>query len=462
MTVECMMLGVTVFATSLFPSWIYSSALGVGMSDVAMVVSIVIVSSAVCVADVVPVESVKNKSDQHLLEIIPNTPRIMAEVAVTLPNAWLNAWVARLDAIFKFWSKSAFSLVGFDFYDSKCNIALFLVPENDLSVTFLLDNFSTRLVLVGNSSYKAHFETYVKSKDIDLWQVIQNGDFYFEIDDEETKLMKETPYKLLKDNEKKQLGGLTYTHHHSPRQFTIKNCKIDLLTQEYDKFSISNEETIDSGFTQFNAIMTSLKSLDLDHSRKNHVRKFLHALPLKWKAKVTAIVEDKDLATLPLDELIGNLKVYEMVLDNDGVDSKSTKEKVKSLALKLKSLWIKLVMIAIAKEKGNHFGRDNQFGNGANRFEKGRVNSFGKKGGESLKPKGVCYNSRIEGHFASECRKLKENKAFMGGAWSDSEDSDEHQNDTTCLMVIDSMEVVSKPSSSNNDLNIIDLQKENE
>ncbi|GJW91745.1 hypothetical protein Tco_0169298 [Tanacetum coccineum] len=80
MTVECMMLGVTVFATSLFPSWIYSSALGIGMSDVAMVVSIVIVSSAVCVADVVPVESVKNKSDQHLPEIVPNTPRIMAEV----------------------------------------------------------------------------------------------------------------------------------------------------------------------------------------------------------------------------------------------------------------------------------------------------------------------------------------------------------------------------------------------
>nr|GEY82753.1 hypothetical protein [Tanacetum cinerariifolium] len=53
---------------------------------------------------------------------------------------------------------------------------------------------------------KAHFETYVKSNDIDLWQVIQNGDFYFELEDEETMLMKETPYELLKDNEKKQLS----------------------------------------------------------------------------------------------------------------------------------------------------------------------------------------------------------------------------------------------------------------
>ncbi|GKG34191.1 hypothetical protein Tco_0436887, partial [Tanacetum coccineum] len=43
----------------------------------------------------------------------------------------------------------------------------------------------------------------------------------------------------------------------------VKNCKIDLFTQEYENFSIS-EETIDSGFTRFNAIMTSLKSLDPD------------------------------------------------------------------------------------------------------------------------------------------------------------------------------------------------------
>ncbi|GJR39897.1 hypothetical protein Tco_1215581 [Tanacetum coccineum] len=35
------------------------------------------------------------------------------------------------------------------------------------------------------------------------------------------------------------------------------------------------------------------------------------ALPTKWRPKVTAIEESKDLSTLPLDEHIGNLKVYE-------------------------------------------------------------------------------------------------------------------------------------------------------
>nr|GEW71969.1 DUF4219 domain-containing protein/UBN2 domain-containing protein [Tanacetum cinerariifolium] len=158
--------------------------------------------------------------------------------------------------------------------------------------------------------WKAHFETYVKSKDIDLWQVIQNGDFYYEVEDPETKLMKETSYELPKDDLKKKLGKnneakitlyntlprkeyervfmcktakmvwhtLIITHQGNSQ---VKNCKIDLLTQEYEKFSISNEETIDNGFTRFNAIVTRIKSLDPDYSSKNHVRKFLHALPLK-------------------------------------------------------------------------------------------------------------------------------------------------------------------------------------
>ncbi|GKF82419.1 hypothetical protein Tco_0244075, partial [Tanacetum coccineum] len=111
---------------------------------------------------------------------------------------------------------------------------------------------------------------------------------------------------------------------------------------------------------------------------------------------------------------------------------------------------------------GNLFGRGNRFGNGANRFGKGRGNRFGNKGGKRSKPKEACYNFGIEGRFASECRKPKENKAFIEGTWSDSEDGDEPQNEATCLMEIESQEVVSKPSSSNNDLNIIDLQKENE
>ncbi|GJR40344.1 retrovirus-related pol polyprotein from transposon TNT 1-94 [Tanacetum coccineum] len=53
---------------------------------------------------------------------------------------------------------------------------------------------------------------------------------------------------------------------------------------------------------------------------------------------VTTIEEYKDLSTLPLDELIGNLKVYEVVLEKDSEASKNKKEKYKSLALKARKV----------------------------------------------------------------------------------------------------------------------------
>nr|GEY21991.1 UBN2 domain-containing protein [Tanacetum cinerariifolium] len=112
-------------------------------------------------------------------------------------------------------------------------------------------------------------------------------------------MMNETPYELLKDDQKKKLG---------------KN----------------NEAKM----TLYNALpRKDLKSLDQDYSSKNHVRKFLRSLPLKWRSKVTTIEEAKDLATVPLDELIGNFKVYEMILENDGVVSRPIK-KVMPIALK--------------------------------------------------------------------------------------------------------------------------------
>ncbi|GKD45684.1 hypothetical protein Tco_1270329 [Tanacetum coccineum] len=79
-----------------------------------------------------------------------------------------------------------------------------------------------------------------------------------------------------------------------------------------------------------------LKALDEGFSSKNCVRKFLRALHLKWCPKVMAIEESKNLTTLPLDELIGNLKVYEEVIKKDFEMVNGKKEQSRSLALKVK------------------------------------------------------------------------------------------------------------------------------
>ncbi|GKD40062.1 hypothetical protein Tco_1260269 [Tanacetum coccineum] len=274
--------------------------------------------------------------------------------------------------------------------------------------------------------WKTRFETYIKSKDIDLWQVIQNGDFYFEIGDSETKMMKETPYELLKDNQKRQLGknneAKMTLYNTLPREeyeqvfmcktakevwhtliiihqgnSQVKNCKIDLLTQEY--------------------------------KNKNHVRKSLRALPLKWRAKVTTIEEAKDLATLPLNELIGNLKVYEMILASDGVASKLIKEKFMPIALKAN--------ITRGQTSNDSVCQD---GSDEDEGEEEEFNSIVRNIWKLFK-KGNSKN-----HFVDDCPRAKLKKAFIGGAWSDSDDSDQMEKDATCLMAIGSQKVNLNPS----------------
>ncbi|GJX38908.1 hypothetical protein Tco_0252211 [Tanacetum coccineum] len=99
---------------------------------------------------------------------------------------------------------------------------------------------------------------------------------------------------------------------------------------------IPEEESIDNAFARFNTIITSLKALDEGFSSKNYVRKFLRALHPKWRAKVTAIEETKDLTSLSLDELIVNLKVYEVIIKKDSELVKGKREQNRSLAMKAK------------------------------------------------------------------------------------------------------------------------------
>ncbi|GJW97057.1 hypothetical protein Tco_0178865 [Tanacetum coccineum] len=170
--------------------------------------------------------------------------------------------------------------------------------------------------------WKNRFETYVKAKDLDLWHIILNGDFPPVAKNEVTQVLEVVPFeeqsddlkkKLAKNNEAKMVlynalpkkeyerifmcktakdiwQSLLITHQGNSQ---VKDNKIDLLVQQYEQFTILEEESIDSGFARFNTIITSLKALDEGFSSKNYVRKFLRALHPKWRAKVTSIEESK-------------------------------------------------------------------------------------------------------------------------------------------------------------------------
>ena len=61
------------------------------------------------------------------------------------------------------------------------------------------------------------------------------------------------------------------------------------------------------------------------------VKKILRFLPKRFYTKITAIEESKDLDSIPLTELIGNLQTYELRLTSVGKGGKC-----KNMALKTK------------------------------------------------------------------------------------------------------------------------------
>jgi len=65
-------------------------------------------------------------------------------------------------------------------------------------------------------------------------------------------------------------------------------------------------------YTRFTHITNELKSLGKSFTTEELVRKIRRFLPHSWEAKVTAIQEAKDMKKITLDELIGNLQIYEI------------------------------------------------------------------------------------------------------------------------------------------------------
>ncbi|GKB50736.1 hypothetical protein Tco_0901489 [Tanacetum coccineum] len=184
------------------------------------------------------------------------------------------------------------------------------------------------LVLLGSLEDILRFEICVKAKDLYLWHIILNGDFPPVAKNEVTQILEVVPFeeqsddlknKLVKNNEAKMVlynalpkkeyerifmcktakdiwKSLLITHQGNSQ---VKDNKIDLLVQQYEQFTILDEESIDSGFARFNTIITRLKALDERFSSKNYL-------------------------------------IHEVVMEKDSEIYRGKHERIKSIALKAK------------------------------------------------------------------------------------------------------------------------------
>ncbi|GKA22477.1 zf-CCHC domain-containing protein [Tanacetum coccineum] len=177
---------------------------------------------------------------------------------------------------------------------------------------------------------------------------------------------------------------------------------------------------------RYNTIITSLKALNESFSIRNHVRKFLRPLPTKWRPNVTAIKESKDLSTLLLDELIGNLKVYKISSKEEGSCSRSDEEYAMAV-----------------RDFKKFFRRRGKFARQPHDDKKCfRKVKEENKGKEDRR----CFKCSDPNHFISDCLKhsFNDQKEFVGGRWSDSDKEDASKKDEICFMALDNNEVCLK------------------
>ncbi|GJY67275.1 zf-CCHC domain-containing protein [Tanacetum coccineum] len=250
------------------------------------------------------------------------------------------------------------------------------------------------------------FGTYVKAKDLDLWHIIFNGDFPPLAKNEVTKSLEVVPFEEQYDDLKKKLAK------NNEAKMVLYNA---LLKKEYERIFMCKT-----------------------------AKDIWQSLLITHQAKVMAIEESKDLTSLALDDLIGNLKVHEVVMEKDSEIYRGKNERVKSIALKAKKVSSddetltsgsdgEEYVMAVRNFK-KFFRRNGKFV----RQPKEEKKSFRQRDEKKGKSDRKCFRCGDPNHLIGDCLKPtrnKDQKAFIRGSWSDSEnDVEDKTNDETCLI----------------------------
>ncbi|GJS42590.1 zf-CCHC domain-containing protein [Tanacetum coccineum] len=186
---------------------------------------------------------------------------------------------------------------------------------------------------------------------------------------------------------------------------------------------------------------------------------FLGHFILNGAQRLRLLKESKDLTSLSLDELIGNLKVYEVIIKKDSEMVKGKREQNRSLALKAKKE-------SSDEDSSTSDSEDEEYAMTVRDFKKffkrrgrfvrqphdERKLSQRNKDDKNGKSERKCFKCGDPNHLIGECPKLSRNynqRAFVGGSWSDSDGDDEEKTkDEKCLMANTSNEVISMPRAT--------------
>jgi len=82
----------------------------------------------------------------------------------------------------------------------------------------------------------------------------------------------------------------------------VREAKATMLIHQYELFTMKDDESIEAMYSRFQTLVSGLQILKKSYVAYDHVNKILRSLPARWRPKVTAIEEAKDLNTLSVED----------------------------------------------------------------------------------------------------------------------------------------------------------------
>nr|GEY97863.1 hypothetical protein [Tanacetum cinerariifolium] len=156
-----------------------------------------------------------------------------------------------------------------------------------------------------------------------------------------------------------------------------------ILKQNYENFAASSQEGLDKTYDRFQKLISQLEIHREVISQEDANLNLLSSLPSAWNNIALIIRNKSDLDTLSMDDLYNNVKLdneYLEQIDTDDLEEMDLKWKVAMLTMGVKRFIKKI-------EKKQDLNGKETVG-----FDRTKVK---------------CYNCYRRGHFARECRALR-------------------------------------------------------
>jgi hypothetical protein len=98
--------------------------------------------------------------------------------------------------------------------------------------------------------------------------------------------------------------------------FKVKMSRLQLLTTQFENLKMKEDQNIQDFHMNTLDMANSFDSLGEKMSDEKLVRKILRSLPKRFDMKVTTIEEAQNISSMKVDELIGSLQNFEIVINN--------------------------------------------------------------------------------------------------------------------------------------------------